>query len=454
MVRVRFAPSPTGSLHLGNARIALLNFLYAMKHGGEFILRIDDTDGKRSKPEHVESIQEDLSWMGLRWHRLVFQSQRLDLYGQALAKLKENGRVYECYETESELDFKRKLQRRQGRPPVYDRAALNLTQEEKDELERRGHRPYWRFLLDRDKVVTWTELNGKKMSFQMSSVSDPVLVRDDGVPLYSLPSVVDDQEMGITHIIRGDDHVTNTAVQIQLSEALGFVLPQTLHLALLTDEKGSPLSKRSGDSSVGDLRKKIEPMALNMALAELGNSNPPKPCVGLAALVDRMSFKTLGSSSVRFSFDRLNFLDKWSIRNKTFTCAKSSLGDVLHLSDNAESFWNLIRPNVDSWSHARHWYRIVFADEDVEFNLKECPVDGNLISLIGEQLQANSPWDEFLEGSGKFTKSEVNAGVRWALTGEKHGPNTLSLLGFVTPQVMRRRIATARRILETSNKNL
>lgn len=453
MAVVRFAPSPTGSLHLGNARIALLNFLYVKKYGGKAILRMDDTDQDRCSIECIEKIKDDLAWMGLEWEETFFQSRRQALYLEALQKLKDMGRAYPCYETPEELDFKRNLQRRQGKPPVYDREALNLTLEQKEKFEKEGCSPYWRFLLDRDKTVSWTDLGGRKMEFQMSSISDPVLVRQDGLPLYTLSSVVDDGLMEVTHVIRGDDHITNTAVQIQMFDALGYLAPEAIHLGLITDEQGKPLSKRSGKASIENVRKEFEPMSFNLALGELGHSRSFKPCLSLDELAEAVDFAALGSSSVRFSLSRLEQLNRWVLRNLDFCVAKDKIPSPQISNPRAEEFWSVIRPNVRSWKHAGHWYDLVFEESQVDFRKKTCPVNSNLFPIIKEEVKRGE-WENLLQGKSNFSIADLNAGIRWMLTGEESGPRTLDLLSFIAPAVMEKRLETARRLLESKGKSL
>ena len=243
--KTRFAPSPTGYLHVGNVRAALLNWLFARKTGGEFILRIDDTDNERSEESYVEAIREDLTWLGLTWDATFRQSERQKLYDEAADKLRTEGRLYACYETPEELEIKRKLQLARRLPPVYDRAALKMTEAEQTKYEAESRKPHWRFLLDK-RDVSWDDLIRGPVTIDAASLSDPVLIREDGTPLYTLPSVVDDGEMPITHVIRGEDHVANTAVQIQIAEALGYAVPTYAHFALFTGPQGEPLSKRLG----------------------------------------------------------------------------------------------------------------------------------------------------------------------------------------------------------------
>src|SRR5690606_8799055 len=284
-VAVRFAPSPTGRLHVGNARGALLNWLFARKAGGSFLLRLDDTDTGRSTEEFARGIEDDLRWLGLDWDRFAKQSDRFALYAEAAEKLRKSGRLYPAYETPEELELRRKIQLSQRRPPVYDRAALKLTDADRAKLEAEGRRPVWRFKLEHNRTA-WVDLIHGHVEIDMASLSDPVLLRSDGYPLYTLSSVVDDGDLGITHVIRGEDHVTNTAAQIQLFEALGYAVPTFGHFSLLLDAEGGGLSKRLGSLSLADLRAQgIEPMALNSLLARLGSADPVEPKQSLQELV-------------------------------------------------------------------------------------------------------------------------------------------------------------------------
>jgi glutamyl-tRNA synthetase len=276
-VTVRFAPSPTGYLHVGNARIALVNYLFARRHGGRFLLRFDDTDPERSRDTYREAILHDLAWLGLGWDETFRQSERRALYDEWAARLIAAGRLYPCYETEEELRFKREQRRRRGLPPVYDRAALALTEAERRALEAKGRRPHWRFKLSAGNVV-WEDLVLGRREVKLSAVSDPVLIRADGTPLYTFTSVVDDIERGVTHILRGEDHVTNTGVQHDLFAALGAPPPAFGHLPLLIDAEGGKLSKRLEGLSLRSLRRDgIEPRALAAYLVALGSGREPEP---------------------------------------------------------------------------------------------------------------------------------------------------------------------------------
>ncbi|MEC8795116.1 MAG: glutamate--tRNA ligase, partial [Pseudomonadota bacterium] len=296
----RFAPSPTGYLHVGNLRTALFNYLITRKAGGTFILRLDDTDPERSKQEYVDGIKQDLEWLGIEWDRVERQSERLERYEDAAQKLREIGRFYECFETPTELDLKRKKQLNMGKPPVYDRAALDLSEAEKDALRAERGQGHWRFKLDHERIE-WTDGILGDISIDAASVSDPVLIRGDGQFLYTLASVVDDTEMGVTNVVRGSDHVTNTATQIQIIRALGGDVPSFAHHSLLTGPQGEALSKRLGTLALRDLRERgIEPFALLSLMARLGSSQPVELCTSMDELVDGFDISNFGAAPTKF----------------------------------------------------------------------------------------------------------------------------------------------------------
>jgi glutamyl-tRNA synthetase len=300
MTITRFAPSPTGYLHIGNLRLGLFNYLIAKKAGGTFILRIDDTDPERSKEEYVDAIKEDMEWLGLTWDRIERQSQRLDLYHEAADKLREIGRFYEAFETPTELDLKRKKQLNMGKPPVYDRAALALSEEERAALRAERGNGVWRFRLDQSRI-DWTDGILGDLSIDAASVSDPVLIRADGTMLYTLASVVDDTDMGVTDVVRGNDHVTNTATQIQIMQALGREVPRFAHNSMLTGPQGEKLSKRLGSLSLRDLRAQgVEPEALLSLLARLGSSQPIELRASLDDIAAGFEIGSFGAAPTKF----------------------------------------------------------------------------------------------------------------------------------------------------------
>ena len=299
-VTVRFAPSPTGRLHVGNIRTALVNYLFRARHGGKFVLRIDDTDRERSTKEFEDGIIADLAWLGLAHDGFMRQSERMARYAAAVDDLKTRGLLYPCYETAEELDLKRKVQLGRGKPPVYDRAALKLSDAQKQAYQERGIAPHWRFLLSHE-TVAWRDLVHGEVAIHTQTLSDPVLLRADGQPLYTLPSICDDIDLAITHVIRGEDHLTNTAVQIQLFRALGAAVPIFGHFPMLTGAGGEGLSKRLGSLGVESLREDgLEPMALNSLLARLGTSDPVEPRQSMDELVAGFDITHIGRASVKF----------------------------------------------------------------------------------------------------------------------------------------------------------
>ncbi len=303
-IKVRFAPSPTGFMHIGNTRTALFNWLLSAKLGGRFMLRIDDTDAQRSKKEYEDAIRDALVWLGLEWSEEARQSARVERYNEVTEKLKADGRIYACYETPEELEFMRKRLLNKGLPPIYDRQALNLTREQIAKYEAEGRRPHYRFkLLDGD--IVWHDLVRGECRYSEKNLSDPVVIREDGSFLYHLPSVIDDADFGITHIVRGEDHVTNTAAQIQMFEAVGGKIPAFAHLPLLTGKEGK-LSKRLGSLGVRELRADgVEPMAISSFLAKLGTSDPVEPFYSLKDLAATLDFAKIGRAQPKFDEEEL-----------------------------------------------------------------------------------------------------------------------------------------------------
>lgn len=424
-IKVRFAPSPTGLLHVGNARLALVNWLFARHGGGVFLLRLDDTDRERSRPEFAKAVEEDLRWLGLDWDEFARQSDRGDRYDAAVTRLKASGRLYPCYETQDELSLKRKLQQGQGRPPVYDRAALKLTDETRATLEADGRHPHWRFLLA-EEAVEWPDLARGPVHFEPGHMSDPVLIREDGHPLYTLSSVVDDGELGITHVIRGEDHVANTAVQVQLFRALGYDIPEFAHLPLLMGDDGKPLSKRLESLSLRALREEgLEARAICAYLGHLGASlaaTGEETPAGMAAAFDIAGF---GRSAPRFDRRELDHLNGRVLHHLPFAevCAR------LDISEADEAFWEAVRPNLATLAEAAEWWRILHGDVTPVIG------DADFCRKAGELLPPE-PWDDSTFKSWtEVVKAETGAKgkmlfmpLRQALTGMEHGPELRVLL--------------------------
>lgn len=431
-VTVRFAPSPTGRLHVGNARVALINWLFAKKQGGNFVLRIDDTDRERSLAEHEQAIYADLTWLGLVWDRREAQSERFARYDLAVEKLKADGRLYACYETPEELDYKRKRQLARHQPPVYDREGLRLTDADRAKLEAEGRQPHWRFKLTEGEV-RWDDLVRGPCHYNAEHLSDPVLIRADGSYLYTLPSVVDDAEMDVTHVVRGEDHVTNTAVQIQIFEALGAKVPGFAHLTLLTDAKGEGLSKRLGSMSLGDLRESgLEAMALNSLLAKLGSSDAIAPRQTLAELVAEFDMAHYSRATPKFDDHELEHVNARLLHEMSFEAAAPRLSAAGIPAD--EAFWLAIRANLKRFADVRDWWHIV--GEDVAPVVEDAAFLTQALELLPPAPWSVETWKAWTsaiqQATGKKGK-ELFHPLRLALTGRENGPELKTLLPLIGP---------------------
>ena len=430
---VRFAPSPTGRLHVGNVRTALVNWLFSQSQGGKFILRIDDTDLERSTRENEAVLKEDLTWLGLVWADTFNQSERFGLYDEAAAKLRAMGLLYPAFETAEELDVKRKIAQSRGRPPVYDRAALNLTDADRAKLEASGLKPHWRFRLSGERVE-WNDLVRGPQSIDTSSVSDPVLIREDGSYLYTLPSVVDDIEANITHVVRGEDHVTNSGAQIEIFMALGGKAPEMAHMPLLVGADGSALSKRIGSLSVGQLRERgIEAMSICSHLAKLGTSDNIEPRSTLAELAAEFSFSKIGRAPARFDETDLESLNAALVHAMPYAGAQARLKAVDPRAEN-EAFWLAVRENCARVSDAGNWTEMIFgqadavvADEDREF------IAGAGAHLPAGELTASSwsEWTNALKAATGRKGKTLFKPLRLALTGMEHGPEMAAVLPLI-----------------------
>ncbi|HEX6979979.1 MAG TPA: glutamate--tRNA ligase [Alphaproteobacteria bacterium] len=430
---VRFAPSPTGRLHLGNARGAVINWLFARRHGGRLILRLDDTDRERSTEAFARGIEEDLLWLGLSWDLFARQSDRLVRYADAVERLKAAGRLYPCYETPEELERRRFRQVAGGGVQVYDRAALRLSEAQKKAYEAEGRKPYWRFLLETTEVA-WTDAIRGPVSFHGAKLSDPVLVRADGTPLYTLSSVVDDIEMGVTHVIRGEDHVTNTAVQIQLFAALGHDPRQVTfaHFPLFTDVGGHNLSKRLGSLSIAALREEgIEPMAINSLVARLGTSDPIEPKQHLQELIDEFDLSKFSRASPKLDPMELRRLNARLLHEMPFDMVRDRLARQ-GLDGVDEAFWMAVRPNITTLGELRDWWNVCRGD------VSPVITDPDFVRSAADLLPAE-PWDEGTWGA--WTKSvgaatgrkgrDLFMPLRLALTAREHGPEMKTLLPMI-----------------------
>ncbi len=430
MTTTRFAPSPTGYLHVGNLRTALFNWLIARKAGGEFILRIDDTDPERSKPEDVDQIKRDLEWLGLTWDRIETQSARLDRYAQAAEDLRAKGRFYECFETPVELDLRRKKQLNMGKPPVYDRAALALSEAEKDAL--RAERPaHWRFRLDHERIE-WDDGILGPVSIDAASVSDPVLIRGDGQVLYTLASVCDDIDFGITDVVRGSDHVTNTATQIQIIAALGGAPLRFAHHSLLTGPQGESLSKRLGTLALKDLREQgVEPMALLSHMARLGSSDPVELRQDMAELVEGFDISRFGAAPTKFDVADLSGLSAKLLHGMEYAKVAEDIRALGVPDDIAADFWDMARENIETradlaglWALCRDGVAPVIAPEDAEFVAQA-------LDMLPPAPRDRTTWKTWTnavkEATGRKGKALFQP-LRKALTGAEHGPDMSRLL--------------------------
>lgn len=434
-IRTRFAPSPTGFLHIGNARAALINWLFVRHatlagHPAEFMLRLDDTDQERSTEEYAIAIAHDLNWLGLTHDLFARQSDRFERYHEAVQQLIADGRLYPCYETREELEFKRKRLLGRGQAPIYDRAALTLTDAEKQALEAEGRQPHWRFRLE-DAPIVWHDLVRGEVHFEGRHLSDPVLVRADGAFLYTLTSVVDDIDFAITHILRGEDHVTNTAAQVQLFQALQSAeqtLPTFGHTTLLLDTDGAPLSKRLGSLSLHALRDAgIEPMAINALLSRLGTSLPIETQIDLDALARDFSLESFSRTPPRFDMDDLLNLNHRLFQITPYSHIQERLTTLApHFTEQA---WELIRSNIHKFEDCQEWEHVLFGDVPTRTDEPEY-IQIALTHLPSSPWNVHtwSQWTEHLKALTQRTGKNLYMPLRQAITGHTHGPEMKTLL--------------------------
>ena len=430
MTVTRFAPSPTGRLHVGNIRTALHNWMYAQSTGGRFLLRIDDTDAERSEERHVEAIRADLAWLGLIPDAEVRQSERFDLYRRRLVILALSGRAYRAYESAQELDLKRKIQLGRGLPPVYDRAALALTDDDHAKLEAKGIRPHWRFKLDHGAPIEWNDAVRGPQRFDPATMSDPVIRRADGTWLYMLPSVIDDIDMGVTQVVRGEDHVSNTALQIQMFQALGAELPRFAHAALLTGNEGK-LSKRLGSLVVDHFREiGIEPQAVRALLARIGTSDPVEPVADMAPLIAGFDFARFGRAPARFDEAELAQLNARILHQTPFEAVADRLPTGM-----GEAEWEAVRPNLNTVAEAADWWQVIEGPVDAP----EVPEEDRAYlvqaaEVAGQIDWANDPWHALTatlkDATGRKGKT-LFLPLRLALTGRAQGPDMAALLPLI-----------------------
>jgi glutamyl-tRNA synthetase len=425
---VRFAPSPTGRIHIGNARAALLNWLFALKTGGQFILRYDDTDTARSTQEFADGIARDVAWLGIEPHRVEWQSKRFDRYDAVADDLRKRGFLYPCYETADELDRRRKRQQARGMPPVYDRAALKLTKEESDAFLAEGRKPHWRFKLKHEDV-TWNDMIRGPVQINSSTLSDPVLIREDGTYLYTLPSVIDDIDFAITHVIRGEDHVVNTAVQIEISEAISGASPIYAHYSLLTGADGKGLSKRLGSLSIQQFREDgLEAMAVVSHASLLGTSDNIHPCTDIQELVDGFDLGKLSRTPARFDEAELAALNAKLLHITPWHAVKD------RVSGGSEAFWLAVRGNIEKLSETKTWSDVinnrckgVVAEDDKGF------IASALATLPPEPWDGSTwkVWTDAVKAATDRKGKTLFMPLRMALTGLDHGPELAALLPLI-----------------------
>ena len=442
-VTIRFAPSPTGFIHIGNARTALFNWLFAQKHSGRFVLRFDDTDVARSKAEYADQIGRDLHWLGIRPDIAVRQSDRFALYDAAVDKLKAAGLLYPCWETAEELERRRKIRLSRRLPPVYGREALKLTDAEKAAYEAQGRRPHWRFLLPNFSgdpfspvrtEVHWDDVVRGPQTVDLASMSDPVLVREDGTYLYTLPSVVDDIDLGISHVIRGDDHVTNTGTQIALFRALGAEPPAFGHHNLLTTVSGEGLSKRTGALSIKSLAEDgIEPMAVASLAVLIGTSENVSAVPAMDALAARFDPAATSKSAAKFDPAELVTLNRALVHAMPFADVEDRLAAIGVAGDDAEAFWLAVRGNLDRVADAASWWRIIRDGprEKPALSPEDAAFVAAALDLLPPEPWDRETWKAWTDGVKQATGRKGRAlfmPLRLALTGREQGPELADLL--------------------------
>ena len=429
---VRFAPSPTGRIHIGNARPALLNWLYARRLDGRFILRFDDTDVERSKAEYARSIEEDLAWLGVVPDCVRRQSERFGAYDAAFETLRASGRLYPAYETADELDRRRKRQQGLGRPPIYDRAALRLTEAERAALESGGRRPHWRFRLE-ERVVRWNDIARGESHIDCASISDPVLRREDGTYLYTLPSVVDDIEFGITDVIRGEDHITNTGVQIQIFEALGGAVPRFGHHNLLIDAGGEGLSKRSGALSIASLRERgVEPLAVAALAVLVSSAQAVRPVGSLDELAGLVDLVHLSHGAARFDEAELDALSARTLHGLPYEAVAERLAAIGIAGPAAEPLWRAARGNLARLSDILVWRDVT--EGDIAPVVEDAAFLSLAVSLLPGGAWSESTWSEWtraLKAETGRKGRDLFHPLRLALTGRESGPEMAALMPLI-----------------------
>ena len=447
-VKVRFAPSPTGKLHVGNIRTALVNWLFAKSQGGIFVLRIDDTDLERSTKENEDAIRADLTWLGMVWEETFKQSEKFARYSAAAEELKAKGLLYPCYETAEELERRKKIALSRGKPPVYDRASLSLTEDERNKLEAEGRKPHWRFKLSGGRAE-WNDLVRGQQSIDTASVSDPVLIREDGSFLYTMPSVVDDIDAKITHVIRGEDHVTNSGAQIEIFLALGAQPPEMAHMPLLIGADGQGLSKRLGSLSAEQLRGEgYEPMSILSLLAKIGTSDPVEARESLAQLTMEFSFSKMGRAPARFDENELSALNAQIVHGMSFDAVKPRLAKLAYGDKATPEFWDAVKGNLKGVPDAALWLAVVYGGglTGPELDADDQAFIGEAAKLFPEGDVTATTWKEWVDavkaktgrkGKGLFMP------LRRVLTDQEHGPEMDKMLLLIGGEKARARLVQA-----------
>jgi glutamyl-tRNA synthetase len=429
----RFAPSPTGFLHVGNIRAAIVNYLFAIKNNGSFLLRFDDTDLKRTKQEYKEIILEDLKWLDINHESPISQNHRLDIYKKYQDKLLLEGKLYECFESDEELKFQRKIQVASGLRPIYNRSALNLTSEQKENYISRGLKPYYRFLID-EEIVEWNDGIKGNIKFSGRHFSDPVLIRADGSPTYTFCSVVDDIEFGITNIIRGEDHITNTAVQIKIFEAFGAKLPNFAHLALIKANDGK-ISKRIGGFDIKNLREgNLEPMTIINLLAQMGTSNDIQTYRNIEDLAENFDLTKFSKSATKYNFDEVLTLNEKVLQNSTFNYISKRLENLDCNFKITEDFWLKIRANISNLSEIECWWKIC----KTKIRYKNIREDHLFLKessqLLPQDLNSDNSWNDWIQSIKKSSDrkgKDLFMPLRKAITGVEHGPELKCIITLI-----------------------
>ena len=433
---LRFAPSPTGYLHIGNARVAVLNYFYSLQKGLDFFLRIDDTDKERSDEKYVDAIKRDLSWLGIKFKKIVRQSERLESYKSVFELLKKKNLIYPCFETSEELALKRKVLLKQGKPPIYDRNSLNFKKSEISSLINSGKLPHWRLKLD-DEPIFWNDKIHGDVKFDNLSISDPVLFRSDEMPLFTITSVVDDVDFNVSDILRGDDHITNTAAQIKLFRYLGSEVPNFGHFPLMRSKTGSGLSKRFNSFSLDDLRKrKIFPLIILNYLNKIGSNLSNDEIDDIDLLKKNFDLSSFSKNSVLFNDSDLERLNSKYLKTLTYQNLKKFF-DVKY----DERFWDIIKNNVDGLKEIDEWYQILNFNHN-----QKTAIEPELYKLIKEYLPHKidkdtwSIWTTKILEVTKTKPKDLYMKLRFILTGRNYGPSMNEMLTLYSREEILKRI--------------